>query len=294
MSLRAKFVKKLVRLYLSGWSEGTLAEQRAWQEKNSRFSRLPAHVCRHPISADGVAAEWIEPDNPKQAVLLYLHGGAYALGLTNTHREFIARLALATQMRALIVCYRLAPEHPFPAALEDVITAYRWLLSQSYTPNQIVMIGDSAGGGLALATLLSLRDAGELLPAGAVCISPWTDLTLTSQSIHSKGQIDPILDYEILKQYAYFYGGQQDLTSPLISPLYADLQGLPPLLIQVGTDEILLDDARQCAAKARQAGVDVTLEIWEGMFHVFQAIPFLPESKAALGHIADYVCQRLS
>jgi acetyl esterase/lipase len=294
MSLRAKFVKKLIRLYLSGWSEGTLAEQRAWQEKNSRFSRLPAHVCRHPISADGVEAEWIEPDNPKQGVLFYLHGGAYALGLTNAHREFIARLALATQMRALIVCYRLAPEHPFPAALEDVITAYRWLLSQRFTPSQIAIVGDSAGGGLALAALLSLRDAGELLPAAAVCISPWTDLTLTSQSIHTKGQVDPILDYKILKQYAYFYGGQQDLTSPLISPLYADLQGLPPLLIQVGTDEILLDDARQCAEKARQAGVDVTLEVWEGMFHVFQAIPFLPETKAALRQIADYVCQRLS
>jgi acetyl esterase/lipase len=196
-------------------------------------------------------------------------------------------------MRRLAINYRLAPEHPYPAALEDSIAAYHWLLTQGVDPSQIIIAGDSSGGGLVLVTMVTLRDAGEQLPAGAVCISPWTDLSLTGASIHQKSKLDPILNPTSLDMYAKFYAGEYELTSPLISPLYADLQELPPLLIQVGADEILLDDAIRLTEKARDARVDVTLEIWDEMFHVFQLIPFLPETKKAIGSIAEFVSQNL-
>jgi acetyl esterase/lipase len=197
-------------------------------------------------------------------------------------------------MRALAINYRLAPEHPYPAALEDAATAYRWLLSQGNDPARIIIAGDSAGGGLTLATLVALREAGEPLPAGAVCISPWTDLACTGDCVHEKAPLDKILSPDGLTRSAKSYAGGHELRSPLISPLYADLRGLPPLLIQVGTDEILLDDAKRIAEKAQIAGVDITLEIWEEMFHVFQIIPFLPETKQALGQIGDFVSRILT
>ena len=281
MSLRTRLVKRLLRFQLAGWSEGPIREQRARQERSTRFGRLPADVrCWH-TSANGVAAEWIEAGDADMGVILYLHGGAYALGSIDTHREFVARLARAAGMRALAIDYRLAPEHPFPAA-------YGWLQTQGVAPSRIIVAGDSAGGGLALAALLELRNAGKPLPAGAVCISPWVDLTLSGASIQGKAQADCILDPSSLEMYAAYYAGEHDRASPLISPLFADLSGLPPLLIQVGMDEILLDDAKRCAERARQAGVDVTLEIWDEMFHVFQLFPFLPETKEAVGHIAEF------
>ena len=294
MSLQAKIVKKLLPLQFSGWSEGPIEEQRARQEKSARFARLPKDVQCWPICANGVSAEWIKAPDVDLGVILYLHGGAYALGSTDIHREFVARLARATKMRALAINYRLAPEHPFPAALEDATSVYRWLSSQGFDPSQIIIAGDSAGGGLTLATLVALRDAGEPLPAGAVCISPWTDLALTGASIQNKAKADPILAPDDLEMYARYYAGEHELTSPLISPLYADLKGLPPLLIQVGTDEILLDDAVRCADKARKASVDVTLEIWDEMFHIFQMVWFLAETKNAIRHIAEFVSQRLT
>jgi len=294
VSLQAKIAKGLLRLQFSGWSEGTIEEQRAKQEKPARFARLPADVRCQPVSANGVAAEWIETPNPNSGVILYLHGGAYALGSIKTHREFVARVVRAAQVCSLAIDYRLAPEHPFPAALEDATTAYRWLLAQGVAPSQIIIAGDSAGGGLTLATLLTLRDAGEPLPAGSVCISPWTDLTLSGASIQTKAQADFILDADSLEMYAKYYAGEYDRKSPLLSPLFSDLSDLPPLLIQVGTDEILLDDALRCAENARQAGVDVTLEIQDEMFHVFQMVSFLPETKYAVGQIAEFVSQNLN
>jgi acetyl esterase/lipase len=294
MSLQAKVVKRLLPLQFSGWSEGPIEEQRARYEGNAKRIRLPANVRCQPVSANGVAAEWIEAPGADRGVMLYLHGGAYALGSIDTHREIVARLARATKLRGLAIDYRLAPEHPFPAALEDATAAYGWLLDNGYTPSRVVIAGDSAGGGLALATLVALRDAGQPLPAGAVCISPWTDLALTGASIQGKAAVDPILDPESSERYARSYAGEHERTSPLVSPLYAELTGLPPLLIQVGTDEILLDDARRCAEKAREAGVDVTLEIWKEMFHVFQMVRFLPEAKEAVRHIAEFVSQNVN
>jgi acetyl esterase/lipase len=293
MSLRATIVKRLIGLQLSGWSEGTVEEQRANLSKVSRYARVPADVRCQRVSAQGVAAEWIEAPDAGEGVLLYLHGGAYALGSIDSHRELVARLARAARVRGLAIDYRLAPEHPFPAALDDAASAYRWLLAQGFDPSRIIVAGDSAGGGLALATLVALRDAGQRLPAGAVCLSPWTDLALSGESIQGKAHLDPLLSPESTERYARWYARDHERTHPLISPLYADLKGLPPLLIQAATDEILLDDGTRFAEAARRAGVEVTLSIWDGMFHVFQIVSFLPETKEAVAQIAHFSAQVL-
>ena len=258
-----------------------------------RYIRLPADVQCQPTHADGVPVEWIAAPGADGGVMVYLHGGAYTLGSINTARELAARLARAANTRALAVEYRLAPENPYPAAVEDALTVYRWLLREA-APSRIIIAGDSAGGGLTLAMLVALRDTGEMLPVGAVCISPWTDLALTGDSIKDKAAADPILDADSLAMYARYYAGEHALTAPLLSPLYADMQGLPPLLIQVGTEEILLDDAVRCADNAREAGVEVTLEIWDEMFHTFQMLPFFPETKKAVAHIGTFVSQRFA
>jgi acetyl esterase/lipase len=339
MGLRKKIIKKLISLQFSGWSHGSLEEQRFRQEKLARYARLAKSIRCQPLKVGSIDAEWIEALDAKRiealdpkriealdpkriealdpkriealdakriealdarrikaldagsVVVLYLHGGAYALGSINVHREWISRLAIATKTRCLAINYRLAPEHPFPAALDDTLDAYGWLISQGFDASQIIIAGDSAGGGLALAALVSLRDAGDALPAGAICLSPWVDLTLSGDSIRKRSTLDPILHPAVLKTYARYYAGNMPLTHPLISPLYADLRGLPPLLFQVGTDEILLDDAKRIAEVAKGFEVDVTLGIWKGMFHVFHLIPFLPETKQALTQIADFVSE---
>ncbi len=293
-SIQARIAEFFIRFQLSGWSDGSLAEQRARQEQTARFSRLPAGIRCQPVDLHGVPAEWIESAHPGPGVILYLHGGAYALGSVNVHRELVARLASAAGIRALAINYRLAPEHPFPAALDDTLAAYQWLLDQGYAPDQIVLAGDSAGGGLALAALVALREAGQPLPAAAVCLSPWVDLALRGDSIHQNASRDPILDPHSLAKYAGYYAGDLDPASPFVSPLYADLQGLPPLLIHVGANEILLDDATRLAERARQAGDEVSLETWEGMFHVFQIIPFLPETRRSIAQLAEFVTAKLN
>ncbi len=288
-SIQAKISKKLLRRFFSGWSQGTIAEQRAIQEKRTRFARLPAQVECQPLTVNGIPAEWISLPSATAGVMLYLHGGAYCLGSVNASRDLIARLVAATKYKTLAIDYCLAPEHPFPAALEDALSAYSWLLEQGIDPARIIFAGDSAGGGLAIATLVALRDAGRPLPAGAICISPWTDLALTGDSIGRKAAVDPILDAASLARYARDYAGNAPLTAPLISPLYADLSGLPPLLIQAGMDEILLDDATRLAEGARKVGVGVTLETWVGLYHVFPMVPFLPETTQALVQAARFV-----
>ncbi|MBN1933202.1 MAG: alpha/beta hydrolase [Anaerolineae bacterium] len=288
MNLRTKILNQLVSWQMSGWSQGDIQAQRARQEKAQRYVRLPQDIHCRPVDAAGVPAEWIEAPGAGGRVLLYLHGGAFCLGSIASSREWIARLAQATKMRALAIDYRLAPEYPYPAALDDARTAYLWLLKAAIKPAQLILAGDSAGGGLALSTLVGLRDAGYPLPAGAICISPWTDLALSGGSIRDRARIDPILSPADLDTYAAQYAGGRARTEPLLSPLYADLHALPPLLIQVGTNEILLDDAARCAGKAQAAGVDVTLETWDGMFHVFQMFPFLPETKRALATMAHW------
>jgi monoterpene epsilon-lactone hydrolase len=289
MSIQTYLIKKIMKVLMSGWSHGSVEDQRIRQEQTGRYLKLPADVDCQPVDVDGISGEWVAAPGANLGTMLYLHGGSYSVGSIRTHRELAARLSRATGTRALPIDYRLAPEHPYPAALEDACSAYRWLLGQGCEPSRLVIAGDSAGGGLTLATLIALRDAGDPLPAGAVSLSPWTDLTGSGDSHQTRAKDELMLTTAGLAHSAQIYAGGQDLRSPLISPLFADPAGLPPLLIQAGSDEILLDDARQFAEKAQAAGVQVTLQVWEGMFHVFQMIPFLPETKKALGQIGEFV-----
>ncbi len=252
---------------------------------------LPDDVAREQVDVDGTPGEWIStPTAQNGLTLLYLHGGGYVIGSINSHRDLISRLARAAGARALAIDYRLAPEHPFPAAVEDATKAYRWLLRQGVRPEKIVVAGDSAGGGLTVATLLALRDAGDALPAAAVCISPWTDLEITGETMVTKKDVDPMIRPEDAKGGAERYHGTTDPSHPLISPINADLSGLPPMLVQVGTSEVLLSDSTRLAERAKAAGVDVTLEQWEEMIHVWHFFAFmLPEAQQAIERIGEYV-----
>ncbi len=256
---------------------------------------LPDGTCTTAVDAGGVPSEWVDvPDGAGAATLLYLHGGGYCVGSVRTHRALVARLATATRARGLTVGYRLAPEHPFPAAVNDAVAAYRWLLQAGVDPATIVIAGDSAGGGLTVALLVALRDAGEPPPAAGVCISPWTDLACTGDSMTTCAARDPMVQREPLLGMAAAYLAGQDPRTPLASPLHADLHGLPPLLIHVGTAETLLDDARRLAARARAAGVAVELDTWEDMIHVWHGFaPLLPEADEAIARIGAWVQGRL-
>ncbi len=246
-----------------------------------------------PVQAGGVPAEWISATGAADdRVILYVHGGGYVMGSIATHRELVARLSKASGARGLALDYRLAPEHPFPAAVDDAVTAYRWLLSQNIKPNNIVVAGDSAGGGLAVATLLAIRDAKLPLPAAGVGISPWVDMEGLGESMTTRAKADPVVQKQGLLGMAQLYLGGKDAKSPLAAPLHADLTGLPPLLIQVGDAETLLSDSTRLAEKAKKAGVKVELEVWPEMPHVWHLFaPFLPEGQQAIEKIGKYVRQ---
>jgi len=253
---------------------------------------IPEDVKCEPVDAGGVPAEWITtPGVVDHHVILYLHGGGYIAGSIKTHRDLAARISRVSKARVLIIDYRLAPEHIFPAALEDATAAYRWLIStEKITPNNLIVAGDSAGGGLTIACLLKLREMGATLPAAAVCLSPWTDLANTGESIENKAKIDPFVTPEGLEFDAKQYLGEADPRNPLASPLYANLQGLPPLLIHVGGREILLDDSVRLAERAKAVGVDVKLDIWEDMIHVWHAFAaFAPESRDGINQIGEFI-----
>jgi len=291
-SIQAKITLKVLQLQSFGWAKGSIAEQRARQEKLAHFFKIPQGVNVEKISVGGISAELINTRDAKPGIVLYLHGGAYAVGSTYVHREFLSRLAKTCQTKVLAINYRLAPEHPFPAALEDTLTAYNWLISEGYDPSTIVIAGDSAGGGLAIATLVSLRDKGIPLPACAVCISPWVNLSHTGEKNNNNN--DPILNPELLNTFALYYAGYTDTTDPLISPFFADLKDLPPILIQAGTNEILEDQIKQFIEKNRLTGVEIELDLWDGLFHVFQIIPILPEAKRSLEKIAVFITNKLA
>jgi acetyl esterase/lipase len=255
---------------------------------------LPADVKAEPVTVNGVPAEWVStPDADPQRVVLYLHGGAYVIGSVNTHRDLAGRISRASGGRVLNVDYRLAPEHPHPAAVDDAVAAYRWLFDQGHAPAQLAIAGDSAGGGLTIATLVALRDEGLPMPAAGVALSPWVDLEGIGESMTAAAHLDPMVQKEHLVRMGKLYLGDNDPRSPLAAPLYADLSGVPPLLIQVGTAETLLDDSTRIAERARKAGVTVTLDVWDDMIHVFQAFaPILPEGQQAVDQIGEYLRAR--
>ena len=271
-----------------------IEQRRAAFEAVTTFFPVPQDVKAEPVDAGGIPAEWIAaPGADAERVIYYLHGGGYTIGSINTHRQMISHLSRAAGARALAIDYRLSPEHPFPAAVEDATTAYRWLLSTGVDPDRIVIAGDSAGGGLTVATLVSLRDAGDPLPAAAVCLSPWVDMEATGDSMTTRAEADPMISREDVLEGAQAYLNGADPRTPLASPIHADLKGLPPLLIHVGTAEVLLDDSTRLAERARSADVDVTLEPWDDMIHVFQFFAStLPEAQQAIDRIGAFVRQR--
>jgi acetyl esterase/lipase len=277
-----RFMQTAIPLPLSGW----LLKQ------SVAHLRLDANVTRQAVSADGVSCEWlISQNSPKDQALLYFHGGGFVYGMTPQHIQMLAYLAQKMCVRVLMVDYRLAPKYPFPAALDDCVTAYRWLLKQGFPASNIVVAGDSAGGNLTITSLMRLRDSGDPLPAAAACLSPVTDFAAQRDLQH--GFKDPLLPSKAIKFYNTSYVGQNDAHDPLISPVFGDWRGLPPLLIHAGEDEVLRQDAVRSKALAKTAGVDVRLEIYPRMWHVWQVFLALPQSMQSLDDIARFLKSHL-
>ena len=268
-----------------------IAQRRREWEEEALQQVLPAGASWCEVEAGGVAAEWMDlPEAVGDRVFLLLHGGGYNAGSPKTHRRMAANLGQATGMRVLVPDYRLAPEHPFPAGVEDAIATYDWLRAQGIAAANIVVGGDSAGGGLTLSMLLRLREAGAEMPRAAVLLAPWTDLTVSSDSYEHLRHLDPIITREGLREAGLWYAGEGDPADPRMSPLFADVSGLPPMLIHAGGDEVMVDDSRIFAERATAAGVDVEFKIFPGMWHVFQgAGTGVPEARSAIAEIGDYV-----
>jgi epsilon-lactone hydrolase len=260
-----------VQATFGSWGPQTTLQEmrRGWDDLFSNV-KYTVGAKSEKVDAGGVKAEWIAaPQAAADRAVLYFHGGGYVLGSIHSHRDMCERLSRAAQARVLALDYRLAPEHPFPAPVEDAVAAYRWLLKQGLEPQRIAFAGDSAGGGLTFAALLAVKKAGLPMPACATPISPWVDLEGVGESMTSRDAIDPMVHKPMIEQMAKTYVGDGSLRDPLAAPLYGDLTGLPPLLIHVGSRETLLDDAVRMADKARKAGVPVELEVAEGQIHVW-------------------------
>jgi epsilon-lactone hydrolase len=259
------------------------AERRQRLDDFGRALGAPADARLEPVDLNGVPAEWsATPDADPARAVLYLHGGGYMAGSIVSHRYVAVETGRAARARTLALGYRRAPEHTYPAQLEDALAAWRFLLDQGIAPGSIVVGGDSAGGNLTLALLLALRARGERLPCCGWLVSPWTDLTASGATMRTKADVDPMISQPYLLELAQAFAGGKELADPLISPQRADLAGLPPLLIQVGSDETLLDDAVTLARHAGAAGVAVTLEIWPEMIHAFPMFfPRLAASRRA-------------
>jgi acetyl esterase/lipase len=272
------------------WEQSTQDLRTNW-ETQSGVLPLPADVESTAVDAGGVPAEWLSvPESDPSRAVLYFHGGGYVIGSVNTHRDVVQRICRATRSRALNVDYRLAPENKFPAAVDDAIRAYRWVLSQGIDAGNVVVAGDSAGGGLTMAMMLAVREAGDPLPRAAVLMSPWVDMEGSGESMVTKEDVDPTIRKSWLLRCAQDYLGDEDRKNPLASPLYGDLAGLPRILIQVGENETLLDDATRLAERARSAGVDATIDVWNEMIHLWQLLaPLVPEGQQAIDRIGEWV-----
>ncbi len=268
----------------------TEGRRRSFEQIIDEFSiDVPAMYKR--VNAGGVTAEWVTAEAASDSrVVLYLHGGGYIIGSPRTHRPLMAELSQASGARVLGLDYRLAPEHPFPAPVEDAVAAYRWLLNEGYDPARIAVAGDSAGGGLTVAALVQIRYVGLPMPGAAVCISPWVDMEGLGESMETRADADPMVGKEGLLLSAKTYLGGSDPRAPLAAPIYADLRGLPPTLIQVGDAEVLLDDSTRLAGIAREAGVYVEMDVWDDMIHVWHLFaPILPEGRQALSQAGEFI-----
>ena len=299
--------RHLLKLQLrpEAWDFSTSIEQfrRECEEGAQKAGKIPPGIKIVPVEIDGLpaglAAEWILPAGAEptpaggEPVIFYVHGGGYVSGSCSDHRAVVAKVVQGSGVRALLYEYRLAPEFPVPAALDDTLVAYRWLLAQGFAPAQTLVMGESAGGGLALAALLALRDQGLPLPAAAVSLSPMTDLTLSGESHRTRAQacLSPAGMATVCSAY---YAGDHDRRDPYLSPLFGDLRGLPPLLIIVGDYETMRDDATRFAAKAEAAGVDVTLRVGPEMVHCYPLLaPLFPEATEALEEVCAFIQRRV-
>jgi epsilon-lactone hydrolase len=298
MSLRAELVRFCLPWFMRPRSPSDIQIEDV-RRRVARFAHLvpppPRGTELMVVDAGGVKAERIATlrSLPNRYVL-YLHGGAYVLGFPALFRDFTWRIADVTGARVLCIDYRLAPEHPFPAAIEDVTAAYRWLIAECAEPRHVAFLGDSSGGGLALASMMRLRDAGSPLPAAAVVLSPWTDLALTGQSLTDYGFSDPMVPVELMPRAVELYLAGADPRSPYASPLYGDPASLPPTLIHVGSEEALRDDAVRMAQRLRAGGCEIELEVWPRMFHVWHMFArILPEARTAIARIGAFLRARL-
>ncbi len=263
---------------------------------SSRMGKLPAGIEVSGVQIGTLSAEWVIPSQtPRDKAILYFHGGGYVTGSSRAHRSIVAKFVVGSGVGALVMDYRLAPEHTYPAALDDALAAYGWLLEQGISPSRIVFVGDSAGAGLCLAALLAVRDQGIPLPAAAVALSPWTDLKNTDESKMTNYKRDKICWRGSQEVFSKYYAGDHDPALPYISPLFGDLAGLPPMRLYVGGHELMLDEVVQYAEKAKAAGVDVKLTIGEGLFHCYPAVaPLFPEATQAMDEICAFIRQRLN
>jgi monoterpene epsilon-lactone hydrolase len=297
MSMRAELVRAGLRWLIKHRKhrELTVEQHRQFAMVAERWvPDPPANTRTIPVDADGVGADMIAtPASEADRQVLFLHGGAFIIGSPNLYRHLTWRIASAARAHVLAVDYRLAPEHPFPAALEDAFTAYNWLIARGTDPRRIAVMGDSAGGGLIFSLMLRLRDEGHPLPAAAVALSPWTDLALTGASLRVNTLRDPMLSADDPPLFVNDYLAGADPRTPYVSPLYGDPTGLPPTIIQVGSDEVLRDDAVRMAECLRAAGCQVELEIWPRMPHVWHAfVPLIPEARRAIERIGAFIREK--
>jgi len=272
-------------------NEFNIQQVRRMTDLGSLIFFMPWGVEREALEIDHIPAEWLIPQKADHdKVILYLHGGGYAVGSKQTHRSLASQIANKAGYCALLIEYRLAPEDPFPAAMDDALRAYEWLLETGHQPEDIVIMGDSAGGGLALSTQLAIKERGLPLPVCSVLIAPWVDLTISQDSVYKYIDRSPMLFLREMKAWARNYAGEYPLDHPNVSPLYGDLAGLPPTLIQVSDTEVLIDEGTLLAEKAEKAGVDVTFQEFHGLIHVWQIYwRYLPQARIAIRKIVEFI-----
>ncbi len=296
-SLRARFMNSVLKRKTSkNFTEAPIdfPRTRKTMEKQNAGRKHSKYVCVDQIDANGVKGEWQVPkDTSKNKVIYYVHGGGYTIGSPESHRVMTAALAEMSGFSVFSLDYRLSPEHKFPAPIDDAFNAYRWLLAEGLSPQDIIFVGDSAGGGLLLSLMLKLKSLGETLPNAAVLFSPWTDLTLSGGSVAQNKKSCSMLNDLILESCTAAYLDGEDPNNILVSPLLGDLSGLPPLLIYASSSEMLLDDSVRLAEKAKKSEVDVTLNIWQKQPHAWQIFyPFIPEAKRCLLEVAEFIKHR--
>lgn len=289
MSIQAMVFKKIVGM--GGHRTLDIEEMRKGFDASMKNFKVPKDVELEAMVMEGVPVEWaFTNESDRSRAIMFLHGGSHSIGSVKTHRYFTAGLAKEIRIPVLSLEYRLAPENPYPAALEDVLNVYGKLLEMGFSPTRIVFLGDSSGAGLCLAAAMKLRDTGKPVPGGVAMLSPWTDLTMSSESYIRNVHRDPVNDYRFDRKCARAYADGKDLRDPLISPLFGDFSGLPPLFIHGGTEEISVDDTIKTAERARAAGVDVTYKLWKGMIHDFTIFyPLIPEGKQSLKDLMTFI-----